>query len=75
MVNSRREVLVVQERSGPLRGRGVWKMPTGLLAAGEDMQEGAARELMEETVRRGVTREAWHWDRGSGSVGGRRHGS
>lgn len=49
VVNSRREVLVVQERSGPLRGRGVWKMPTGLLAAGEDMQEGAARELMEET--------------------------
>ncbi|PNH00075.1 Nudix hydrolase 8, partial [Tetrabaena socialis] len=36
VVNSRHEVLVVQERSGVLRGKGVWKMPTGLVAAGED---------------------------------------
>ncbi|GLC40218.1 hypothetical protein PLESTB_000227300 [Pleodorina starrii] len=52
VVNSRGEVLVVLERSGVLRGRGVWKMPTGLVAAGEDLTEAAERELREET---GVT--------------------
>ena len=34
VMNERREVLVVQERSGPLRGQGVWKMPTGLVQVG-----------------------------------------
>ena len=34
VMNERREVLVVQERSGPLRGKGVWKMPTGLVQVG-----------------------------------------
>ncbi len=34
VVNSRRELLVVQEASGPLRGQGFWKMPTGLVHAG-----------------------------------------
>ncbi len=34
VLNDRREVLVVQERSGPLRGKGVWKMPTGLVQVG-----------------------------------------
>jgi hypothetical protein len=28
-------VLVVQEANGPLRGQGVWKMPTGLVHAGK----------------------------------------
>ncbi|KAG2431927.1 hypothetical protein HYH02_013146 [Chlamydomonas schloesseri] len=49
VVNSAGQVLVVQERSGVLRGRGVWKMPTGLVAAGEDLTEAAERELLEET--------------------------
>lgn len=31
VLNERREVLVVQEKLGPLRGTGVWKMPTGLV--------------------------------------------
>jgi hypothetical protein len=31
VLNERGEILVVQERSGPLRGKGVWKMPTGLV--------------------------------------------
>ena len=53
VVNSSGQVLVVQERSGVLRGRGVWKMPTGLVAAGEDLTAAAERELLEETVRRG----------------------
>ncbi|KXZ50193.1 hypothetical protein GPECTOR_17g830 [Gonium pectorale] len=52
VVNAAGQVLLVQERSGVLRGRGVWKMPTGLVAAGEDFTQAAERELLEET---GVT--------------------
>lgn len=46
---ARRSVLVVQERHGPLRGQSVWKMPTGLVQAGEDITEAAVREILEET--------------------------
>jgi ADP-ribose pyrophosphatase YjhB (NUDIX family) len=42
-------VLVVQERHGPLRGQAIWKMPTGLVQAGEDITEAAVREVFEET--------------------------
>ncbi|KAL6782076.1 hypothetical protein ACKKBF_B10585 [Auxenochlorella protothecoides x Auxenochlorella symbiontica] len=49
VVNEKREVLVVQERLGPLRGKGVWKLPTGLVIAGEDITEAAEREVGEET--------------------------
>lgn len=49
VLNSRNEVLVVQEASGPLKGKGVWKMPTGLADAGEDVPRAAAREVLEET--------------------------
>ena len=35
VLNDKREILVVQEASGPLRGAGVWKMPTGLVQVGE----------------------------------------
>lgn len=38
VVNSRREMLVVQEANGPLRGEGFWKMPTGLLLEGGDLR-------------------------------------
>ncbi|KAK9786174.1 hypothetical protein WJX73_000075 [Symbiochloris irregularis] len=48
-MNEHREVLVVQEAHGPLRGKGVWKMPTGLVNAGEDLHEAAVREVLEET--------------------------
>lgn len=34
VLNERREVLVVQEKMGPLRDKGVWKMPTGLVQVG-----------------------------------------
>ena len=44
MLNERREVLVVQERTGPLRGKGVWKLPTGLVDAGEDLHRAVERE-------------------------------
>jgi len=42
-------VLVVQEAAGPLKGSGVWKMPTGLVDAGEDVVDAAVREVGEET--------------------------
>eukprot|EP00891_Asterochloris_glomerata_P008400 jgi/Astpho2/8400/e_gw1.00122.116.1_t len=35
VVNGRNEVLVVQEKYGTLRGKGLWKLPTGLVLAGE----------------------------------------
>lgn len=43
------QVLVVQEKNGPLKGMGVWKMPTGLVNTGEDITEAAVREVEEET--------------------------
>ena len=46
VLNERQEVLLVQEKSGPLRGMGVWKMVTGLVDAGEDIVEAAAREVI-----------------------------
>ncbi|MCO5598078.1 hypothetical protein L7F22_052168 [Adiantum nelumboides] len=49
VMNDRREVLAVQEKDGPLRGLGVWKMPTGLINQGEDLCAGAVREVREET--------------------------
>lgn len=49
VVNARRQVLVVREAAGPLRGSGIWKMPTGLVDCGEDVPAAAAREVEEET--------------------------
>eukprot|EP00195_Chlamydomonas_chlamydogama_P001934 CAMPEP_0202918368 /NCGR_PEP_ID=MMETSP1392-20130828/73261_1 /ASSEMBLY_ACC=CAM_ASM_000868 /TAXON_ID=225041 /ORGANISM="Chlamydomonas chlamydogama, Strain SAG 11-48b" /LENGTH=292 /DNA_ID=CAMNT_0049611405 /DNA_START=237 /DNA_END=1115 /DNA_ORIENTATION=- len=54
VINSRGQMLAVQERSGPLRGRKIWKMPTGLVHAGEDLIEAAQREVEEETGVRAV---------------------
>jgi ADP-ribose pyrophosphatase YjhB (NUDIX family) len=44
-----RQVLLVQEQSGPAARLGVWKLPTGLLEPGEDIVIGVAREVREET--------------------------
>eukprot|EP00879_Flechtneria_rotunda_P020834 GHRR01021935.1.p1 GENE.GHRR01021935.1~~GHRR01021935.1.p1 ORF type:complete len:271 (+),score=64.44 GHRR01021935.1:1047-1859(+) len=49
VVNERQEMLVVQEKNGPLRGEGFWKMPTGLVLAGEDLIDAVEREVFEET--------------------------
>lgn len=49
VMNDNKEVLVVQEKNGPLRGTGIWKMPTGLINQGEDLCCGAVREVKEET--------------------------
>lgn len=43
------KILAVQEKNGPLRGTGIWKMPTGLSDAGEDLCDTAVREVLEET--------------------------
>ncbi|XP_062178600.1 nudix hydrolase 2-like isoform X2 [Phragmites australis] len=49
VMNDKREVLAVQEKSGVLRGLGVWKFPTGVVEPGEDINIGAVREVKEET--------------------------
>lgn len=47
VLNDRREILVVQEKMGPLRG--VWKISTGIIHEGEDISLGVVREVREET--------------------------
>ncbi|KAJ6814341.1 nudix hydrolase 10-like isoform X1 [Iris pallida] len=49
VMNDKGEVLAVQERSGKLRGSGLWKFPTGVVDQGEDIFAGAIREVKEET--------------------------
>ncbi|KAI4296051.1 hypothetical protein L6164_036041 [Bauhinia variegata] len=49
VMNEKREVLVVQEKSGLFRGTGVWKLPTGVVDQGEDICAAAVREVKEET--------------------------
>lgn len=47
--------------TGPLRGTGVWKLPTGLLDCGEDLGTGAEREVQEETGIRTRWVPGIHW--------------
>lgn len=42
-------MLCVQEKFGPLKNSGVWKMPTGLVDCGENLPDAAVREVFEET--------------------------
>lgn len=49
VLNDKRELLVVQEKNGRYKGQGIWKIPTGILDQGEDIAEGAVREVKEET--------------------------
>ncbi|KAK4752654.1 hypothetical protein SAY87_021452 [Trapa incisa] len=49
VVNDRRKILVVQENSGCLRGMGLWKIPTGIVCEGEDINAAVVREVKEET--------------------------
>lgn len=49
VVNEKREVLVVQERLGPLRGKGVWKLPTGPMKgdAGAEERQGWGEDVLQ----------------------------
>jgi len=49
VVNAAGQLLVVQEKNGPLRGRDYWKVPTGLVNTNEDILTAAVREVKEET--------------------------
>ncbi|XP_037493843.1 nudix hydrolase 7 isoform X1 [Jatropha curcas] len=49
VLNSKRQVLVVKERNGEFKGKGVWKLPTGVVNEGEDICTAAVREVKEET--------------------------
>ncbi|XP_043692608.1 nudix hydrolase 2-like isoform X3 [Telopea speciosissima] len=49
VINDKREMLVLQEKSGKLRGSGVWKFPTGVVDEGEDICKAVVREVKEET--------------------------
>ncbi|MBA0741735.1 hypothetical protein Gogos_014864, partial [Gossypium gossypioides] len=49
VMNDKRQVLVVQEKSGKFKGTGVWKFPTGVVDEGEDISMAAIREVKEET--------------------------
>ncbi|KAJ4977143.1 hypothetical protein NE237_002249 [Protea cynaroides] len=49
VINDKKEMLVVQEKSGKFKGSGFWKFPTGVVNEGEDIREAAIREVKEET--------------------------
>ena len=50
VVNSKGEVLLVQERVSPIpKFQGCWKLPGGLADPGEDFADTVAREVREET--------------------------
>ncbi|CAM9279710.1 unnamed protein product, partial [Chrysoparadoxa australica] len=49
VLDSQRRVLAVRERHGPLGGTGIWKLPTGLVNAGEHLNDAVEREVLEET--------------------------
>ncbi|GKV44589.1 hypothetical protein SLEP1_g51753 [Rubroshorea leprosula] len=49
VLNEKKEVLVVQEKSGHFQGTGIWKIPTGVVEQGEDIFTAVVREVKEET--------------------------
>ena len=49
VLNSEGKMLCVQEKNGPLKGLGVWKVPTGLADSEENLDDAARREVFEET--------------------------
>ena len=49
IVYHKEKILLVKERSGPLRGVDFYKIPTGLVDEGEEIPHAAVREVLEET--------------------------
>ncbi|XP_020959308.1 nudix hydrolase 2 [Arachis ipaensis] len=47
--NEKGEILVVQEKTGHFQGTGYWKLPTGVVDEGEDINAAVVREVKEET--------------------------
>jgi hypothetical protein len=41
ILNSKQEILMVQEKTGPAAGIGLWKLPGGLCDVGEDIHQGS----------------------------------
>lgn len=50
LLNKENKLLAVQEHHGPLGGKDIWKLPTGVVEAGEDLPDAIIREMKEETV-------------------------
>ncbi|CAK0866106.1 unnamed protein product [Prorocentrum cordatum] len=49
VTDSSGRVLLVKEKSGPAARMNIWKLPTGLVDAGEELSDAALREVREET--------------------------
>jgi hypothetical protein len=49
ILSSDHKVLLVQETCGPAAATGMWKVPTGLVERGEDVESAVLREVCEET--------------------------
>ena len=63
-----KRILAVQERNGWLKGKGYWKMPTGLCDALEPIEKAAVRELMEETGVKGKFKRVLAMRQGKGTL-------
>ena len=63
------KILAVQEKNGWLKGKGFWKMPTGLSDAGESIADAALRELYEETGIKGRFNRIIGMQQGAGTLG------
>lgn len=49
VTDAEQRVLLVREKNGPAARLGIWKLPTGLVDAGEEIHAAAVREVKEET--------------------------
>ena len=50
VLNSRHELLMIQEATGPAAKAGIWKLPGGLVAAGENICDACVREGTPQSV-------------------------
>ena len=49
VVNSKDELLMIKEKDGPTKAKGLWKLPGGLVDRAENVEIAAIREVREET--------------------------
>lgn len=62
----RKKILAVQEKNGWLKGKGYWKIVTGLADANEPIEIAAVRELMEECGVKGTFKRVLALRQGKG---------